>query len=55
MQNQRAFDRTFSFEFFPPKTPEGVARLRATREQLAQLKPKFFLESHWQVVTCTPE
>ena len=42
MQNQRAFDRTFSFEFFPPKTPEGVARLRATREQLAQLKPKFF-------------
>jgi methylenetetrahydrofolate reductase (NADPH) len=42
MQNQRTFDRTFSFEFFPPKTPEGVAKLRATREQLAQLKPKFF-------------
>jgi len=34
--------RTFSFEFFPPKTPEGMAKLRATREQLAQLKPKFF-------------
>jgi len=35
-------DRVFSFEFFPPATPEGVAKLRATREQLAQLRPKFF-------------
>ena len=34
--------RTFSFEFFPPKTPEGREKLRATRKQLAQLKPKFF-------------
>ena len=34
--------RTFSFEFFPPKTPEGMEKLRATRQQLAQLKPKFF-------------
>ncbi len=34
--------RTFSFEFFPPKTPEGVEKLRATRRQLAQLKPTFF-------------
>jgi methylenetetrahydrofolate reductase (NADPH) len=34
--------RTFSFEFFPPKTPEGVEKLRATRKQLAQLKPEFF-------------
>ena len=34
--------RTFSFEFFPPKTPEGIEKLRATRSQLAQLKPKFF-------------
>ncbi|OJZ18124.1 MAG: methylenetetrahydrofolate reductase [NAD(P)H] [Thiobacillus sp. 65-29] len=34
--------RTFSFEFFPPKTPEGVEKLRATHRQLAQLKPKFF-------------
>lgn len=31
-----------SFEFFPPKTAEGVAKLRETRKQLAQLKPKFF-------------
>ena len=34
--------RTFSFEFFPPKTPEGVEKLRTTRKQLAQLKPEFF-------------
>lgn len=30
-----------SFEFFPPKTPEGVEKLRATRAELAQLKPTF--------------
>ncbi|MEO5862849.1 MAG: methylenetetrahydrofolate reductase [NAD(P)H] [Burkholderiales bacterium] len=34
--------RTFSFEFFPPKTPEGVEKLRKVRQQLAQLKPEFF-------------
>ena len=34
--------RTFSFEFFPPKTPEGMDKLRATRDQLALLRPKFF-------------
>ena len=33
--------RTYSFEFFPPKTPEGTAKLRAARSQLAQLKPAF--------------
>jgi methylenetetrahydrofolate reductase (NADPH) len=33
---------TFSFEFFPPKTTEGADKLRAVREQLAQLNPKFF-------------
>lgn len=31
-----------SFEFFPPKTAEGVAKLREARKQLAQLQPKFF-------------
>ncbi len=31
-----------SFEFFPPKTAEGVAKLRGTRKQLAQLRPQFF-------------
>ncbi|WP_341677207.1 methylenetetrahydrofolate reductase [NAD(P)H] [Niveibacterium sp. SC-1] len=33
---------TFSIEFFPPVTPEGVEKLRATRAQLAPLKPAFF-------------
>ena len=32
---------TFSFEFFPPKTPEGIAKLRSARAQLAQLRPAF--------------
>jgi methylenetetrahydrofolate reductase (NADPH) len=31
-----------SFEFFPPKTAEGIAKLREARQQLAQLQPKFF-------------
>lgn len=35
-------ERTFSFEFFPPKTAEGAEKLRTTRRQLAQLNPKFF-------------
>ena len=34
--------RTFSVEFFPPKTTEGAAKLRATRAQLALLGPAFF-------------
>lgn len=33
---------TFSFEFFPPKTDEGMVKLRTTRAQLAQFKPEFF-------------
>lgn len=31
-----------SFEFFPPQTPEGVAKLRNTWRDLAQLRPQFF-------------
>ncbi|MCP5267973.1 MAG: methylenetetrahydrofolate reductase [NAD(P)H] [Zoogloeaceae bacterium] len=31
-----------SIEFFPPQTPEGVEKLRATRAKLAQLNPEFF-------------
>src|SRR5690606_25090279 len=34
-------ERHFSFEFFPPKTPEGAEKLRVTRSQLATLQPKF--------------
>jgi methylenetetrahydrofolate reductase (NADPH) len=42
MDSQRKFPRSISFEFFPPKTPEGVEKLRAARRQLEQLKPRFF-------------
>jgi methylenetetrahydrofolate reductase (NADPH) len=35
-------DRMFSFEFFPPATAEGAAKLAATRAQLAELGPKYF-------------
>jgi methylenetetrahydrofolate reductase (NADPH) len=34
--------RTYSFEFFPPRTPAGNEKLRATWQQLGLLKPKFF-------------
>jgi len=42
MRSQENFPRTFSFEFFPPKTPEGKAKLRETWKQLGQLRPRFF-------------
>jgi methylenetetrahydrofolate reductase (NADPH) len=42
VQSQKKLPKTFSFEFYPPKTAEGKARLRATWKQLGQLKPKFF-------------
>ena len=31
-----------SFEFFPPKTPEGAEKLRKVREDLYALNPQFF-------------
>lgn len=31
-----------SFEFFPPRTPEGAAKLRDVRTQLATLHPEYF-------------
>ena len=42
MNSQKKHPRTFSFEFFPPKTPDGMEKLRATRRELERLKPKFF-------------
>lgn len=30
-----------SFEFFPPKTPEGAEKLRTVRQQLYAIKPEF--------------
>ena len=42
MESQNQFERTFSFEFFPPRTPEAVGKLQSTQETLAALKPDFF-------------
>jgi len=33
---------TLSFEFFPPKTAEGMGTLRETRAELAKFNPEFF-------------
>ncbi len=42
MESQRQHPRVYSFEFFPPKTDEGAEKLRATRDELAKLGPRFF-------------
>jgi methylenetetrahydrofolate reductase (NADPH) len=33
---------SFSFEFFPPKTAEGMTNLRLARAELAKFSPEFF-------------
>jgi methylenetetrahydrofolate reductase (NADPH) len=38
----RGQGRKFSFEFYPPKTAEGAAKLEDTVKQLGQLAPDFF-------------
>lgn len=42
MRNQNPADVNISFEFFPPKTPEGSLHLQNTAERLAALAPKYF-------------
>ena len=42
MQTQLNKKRIYSFEFFPPKTEDGVTRLKETQRQLSQLGPEFF-------------
>ncbi|VFM99973.1 MAG: 5,10-methylenetetrahydrofolate reductase (NAD(P)) [Candidatus Kentron sp. G] len=42
MNIRRSDPQVFSFEFFPPKTPNGQNNLRATRQRLADLHPHFF-------------
>jgi len=37
---------TFSFELFPPRTPEGVAKLPGVIAQLAELRPDYFSVTH---------
>lgn len=42
MESQKSFPQTFSFEFFPPKTEEGAAKLKTVRDELGKLNPAFF-------------
>lgn len=42
MESQKKYEPTFSFEFFPPRTPEAVGKLQMTQERLAKLHPSFF-------------
>jgi methylenetetrahydrofolate reductase (NADPH) len=42
LQTQLSKKRIYSFEFFPPKTEDGVTRLKETQRQLSQLGPEFF-------------
>ncbi|MBK6981701.1 MAG: methylenetetrahydrofolate reductase [NAD(P)H] [Betaproteobacteria bacterium] len=41
MRTQQDLPKQFSFEFFPPRTPEGEEKLRVTRRELANLEPAF--------------
>lgn len=40
--NSQQKNPAISFEFFPPKTPEGMDKLREARKTLAQFNPEFF-------------
>ena len=42
MKSQKKYRRLFSFEFFPPRTPEAVGKLQMTRDRLAKLNPDYF-------------
>ena len=42
MESQKKQNQDISFEFFPPKTPETEALLRATASELAVANPSFF-------------
>ncbi len=42
MESQKKHPKNFSFEFFPPKTPEGAEKLKVVRSELGKLKPKYF-------------
>ena len=42
MDSQQAYSQQFSFEFFPPKTPEGEEKLKLVRDQLGALQPRYF-------------
>ena len=44
MESQKKHPRTYSFEFFPPNTPEGQEKLRATTKQLDEKVARLHLK-----------
>lgn len=42
MDSQEKYKHRYSFEFFPPRTPESTVNLQTTQDRLAKLKPDFF-------------
>jgi methylenetetrahydrofolate reductase (NADPH) len=42
MQSQKKYPRSYSFEFFPPRTDEGLKKLNTVWQTLATVKPDFF-------------
>ncbi len=42
MESQKQYTPKFSFEFYPPKTPEAVGKLQSTQAELAAMGPDFF-------------
>jgi methylenetetrahydrofolate reductase (NADH) len=42
MESQKHYKPKFSFEFYPPKTPEAIGKLQTTQTELAKLNPDFF-------------
>ena len=42
MEGQKKYERTFSFELFPPKTEPGVEKMRNCVRELNRLNPRFF-------------
>ncbi|MCB1857754.1 MAG: methylenetetrahydrofolate reductase [NAD(P)H] [Gammaproteobacteria bacterium] len=42
MKSQQKYQKTFSFELFPPKTAEGMEKLRVSVRELAALQPLYF-------------
>lgn len=42
MQSQQKYPKSYSFEFFPPRTEQGLVKLKTVWNQLAEVKPDFF-------------
>lgn len=42
MKTQKKYPAKYSFEFFPPRTPEAAGKLQMAQERLAKFNPDFF-------------